>query len=66
MIGYGVALLLLADQLREEEEKVLAPFYADDLSLDGPAQCNACQLQFMMGKGPDRGYFPEPDKLIHI
>eukprot|EP00957_Ditylum_brightwellii_P018888 1420548-Ditylum_brightwellii.AAC.1 len=66
MIGYGVALLPLADQLKEEEKKVLAPFFADDLSLDGPAQCNACQLRFMMDKGPDRGYFPEPDKSIHI
>eukprot|EP00957_Ditylum_brightwellii_P166656 12687061-Ditylum_brightwellii.AAC.1 len=66
MIGYGIALLPLAEQLRQEEKEALVPFYAGDLSLDGPARLNARLLKVMMERGLDRGYFPKPEKLIHI
>eukprot|EP00957_Ditylum_brightwellii_P000567 44131-Ditylum_brightwellii.AAC.1 len=45
---------------------VLAPFYVDDVVLDGPAVSNALQLSILVMHGPDFGYFPEPDKSIHM
>eukprot|EP00957_Ditylum_brightwellii_P070783 5379117-Ditylum_brightwellii.AAC.1 len=66
MIGYGVTLVPLAEQAAWLEEKAIIPFYADDECIDGPACCNARIVKFLVEKGPDRGYFPEPEKSILV
>eukprot|EP00957_Ditylum_brightwellii_P033127 2511124-Ditylum_brightwellii.AAC.1 len=62
MIGYGVPL---AEQMARMEEEAFTPFYTDDECVDGPACSNARVIKFLVEKGPDRGYFPEPEKSIH-
>eukprot|EP00957_Ditylum_brightwellii_P146981 11190340-Ditylum_brightwellii.AAC.1 len=44
----------------------MAPFYADDTLLDGPAEANAQMMLELMEHDPNFGYFPEPEKLIHV
>eukprot|EP00957_Ditylum_brightwellii_P151130 11507743-Ditylum_brightwellii.AAC.1 len=41
MIIYGIALVPLATIIWMQEKDVMAPFYADDALLDGPAKANA-------------------------
>eukprot|EP00957_Ditylum_brightwellii_P161977 12332619-Ditylum_brightwellii.AAC.1 len=59
-------LVLLAEELWAKAAKVLTPLYADDLSLDGLAKANARLILHVMERGPDRGYFMDPTKSIHI
>eukprot|EP00957_Ditylum_brightwellii_P044679 3387409-Ditylum_brightwellii.AAC.1 len=66
MVTYGITLVPLAEQIRAADAEVMVPFYADNITLDGPVGRNACQLKLLMEHGPDRGYFPEPDKSIHV
>jgi hypothetical protein len=66
MVLYGLALTPLAEAIRQAVPQVVQPWYADNAALAGPvtgirtAQCLLLEL------GPRCGYFPEPDKLIHI
>eukprot|EP00957_Ditylum_brightwellii_P050086 3796325-Ditylum_brightwellii.AAC.1 len=62
---YGVALLPLMEITRAADKGVLAPFYANDVALDGPADRNAQLLGILVKHGPDFGFFPEPEKSIH-
>eukprot|EP00957_Ditylum_brightwellii_P105953 8081667-Ditylum_brightwellii.AAC.1 len=66
MVVYGVALLLLAEITRAADKGVLAPFYANNVALDGPADRNAQLLCILVKHGPDFGYFKEPEKSIHV
>eukprot|EP00957_Ditylum_brightwellii_P162740 12392706-Ditylum_brightwellii.AAC.1 len=59
-------LVPLAEELKAKEEAVLPPFYADNLSLDGPAKANVRLMLHVMERGPNRGYFPEPTKSMNI
>eukprot|EP00957_Ditylum_brightwellii_P175620 13371403-Ditylum_brightwellii.AAC.1 len=65
MIGYGITLVPLAEKVAELEVAAITPFYADDECVDGPARCNARIVKFLVEQGPDRGYFPEPEKSVH-
>eukprot|EP00957_Ditylum_brightwellii_P073870 5612644-Ditylum_brightwellii.AAC.1 len=65
MIGYGVTLVPLAEQAAWQEEKAINPFYANDECVDSPACYNTRIVKFLVKKGPDRGYFPKPEKSIH-
>eukprot|EP00957_Ditylum_brightwellii_P103222 7867448-Ditylum_brightwellii.AAC.1 len=66
MVVYGVALLPLTEITRAADKGVLAPFYANDMALDGPADRNAQLLGIRVKHGPNFGYFPEPEKSIHV
>jgi hypothetical protein len=66
MMVYGVALLPLAEKLREAVPTVLQPWYADDFLLMGGAKDNAEGFSLLVKHGPSVGYFPEPSKSIHI
>eukprot|EP00957_Ditylum_brightwellii_P177860 13547244-Ditylum_brightwellii.AAC.1 len=44
----------------------MAPLFADDINLDGPTECSVQILSFLVKRGPNIGYFPEPEKSIHI
>eukprot|EP00957_Ditylum_brightwellii_P117734 8981842-Ditylum_brightwellii.AAC.1 len=63
---YRVALVPLAEIIQVAEKEVLAPFYTDDVGLDGPVGRNAKLLGILVEHGPDFGYFPEPEKSIHV
>ena len=45
---------------------LLSPFYADDAALDGSARRSTQLLKLLIKRGPDQGYFPDPDKSLFI
>eukprot|EP00957_Ditylum_brightwellii_P008520 646279-Ditylum_brightwellii.AAC.1 len=57
MISYRITLVPLAEELSEQEDEVLPPFYVDYFSMDRPARANARLIRHVMERGPDRGYF---------
>ena len=66
MVLYGITLVHLAKDFRAADPGLLSPFYADDAAFDGWAQQSAHLLKLLMERGPDRGYFLEPDKSLFI
>ena len=66
MVPYGINPVPLAEELRDADPNLLSPFYADDASFDGSARRSLAQLHLLMDPGLDRGYFPEPAKLLFI
>eukprot|EP00957_Ditylum_brightwellii_P028913 2184347-Ditylum_brightwellii.AAC.1 len=66
MIIYGITLVPLSNLVQETDRQVLPPFYTDGIALDGAARRNACLLKVLVAWGPDRGYYPEPEKSIHV
>ena len=62
MAIYGIALLPLGEQLREEFPTVLQPWYADDCAMMGSAEDVAACLLVIQKVGPMFGYHPEPEK----
>ncbi|KAL7537944.1 hypothetical protein ACHAXR_008166 [Thalassiosira sp. AJA248-18] len=63
---YGVGLVPLAEQMREEIPTVLQTWFSDDMAGAGTAAHNAECLNFLMKKGPSYGYFHEPEKSWYI
>ena len=41
-------------------------FYAYDAAFDWSARHSVAQLRLLIDQGPERGYFPEPAKLLFI
>ena len=66
MILYGLALVPLAQKIKEAVPEVLQPWYADDCALTGPSRGIAKSMDLLQRLGPARGYFPEPEKSILI
>ena len=66
MVLYGITLVSLAEELRSAVLGLLSPFYADDVAFDGFARRFSQLLNTLMKRGPERVYFPEPDKSLFI
>ena len=66
MVLYWITPLSLANELRAADSGLLSLFYADDAVFDGLSQRSAQLLKLLMERGPDQGYFPEPDKSLFI
>ena len=66
MVLYGITLSPLAEELRAEDSGLLSLFYLDDAEFDGSEIRGAQILKLSMERGPDRGYFPNPDKSLLI
>ena len=66
MVLYGIALLPLAEILREAYPEVLQPWYADDAAMQGPPDQVAACFKLLCKIGPMIGYFPEPEKSFAI
>jgi len=66
MVLYGLALVPLAENLRESVPEVLQPWYADDAAMAGPVQGIAKAMRLLADQGPARGYYPEPAKSIFL
>ena len=66
MVLHGITLVPLAKELRAADLGLLSPFYADDADFDSSAQQSAQLLKLLMKRGPDRGYFPEPENSLFI
>ena len=66
MALYGLALLPLADLLRESHPTVLQPWYADDAAMQGlPREVVDC-FKLLKKLGPLFGYLPEPARSFAI
>ena len=66
MALYGVALLPLAELLREAQPAVMQPWYADDAAMMGFAERVAACFELLIRVGPHFGYHPEPEKSYVI
>ena len=66
MVLYGLSLTPLAMAIRREVPEVVSPWYADDGAMAGKTKDIRPAMQLLMRLGPQRGYYPEPDKSICI
>jgi hypothetical protein len=66
MVLYGLALVPLAEMLREAVPEVLQPWYADDAAMAGPLSGIGRATRLLAEYGPARGYFAEPAKSLLI
>ena len=66
MVLYRITLVPLAEELRAAHPGFLSPFYADDSEFESSAQRSAHILKLLMKRVTDRGYFPEPAKVLFI
>ena len=66
MVLYGITLVPLAEELRDEYPTLLYPFYANDAAFDGLERRSAAQLRLLIDWGTDWSYFPEPYMLLFI
>lgn len=66
MLLYGLTLVPLAKIIREATDQVIQPWYAGDMAMAGPASKIKIAMNLLMKYGPDRGYFPEPDKSVLV
>ena len=63
---YRITLVPLEEELRAADPGLLFPFYADDATFDVLARRSAQLLKLLMNRGPDRGYFLDPDKSLFV
>ena len=66
MILYGITLVPLTEELREEEPTLIQPWYADDAAMIGSTGTVKRAMLKLQELGPTRGYFPEPSKSVLI
>jgi hypothetical protein len=66
MFAYGVSLLLLIQQLKDEIPDVFQPWYADDAGGGGNFWNIRKYFEQLVELGPEYGYFPEPSKSILV
>ena len=66
MVLYVITLVPLAEGLILADPGILSPFYTDDTVFDGSTRQSAQLLKLLMKRGPDQGYFPEPDNSLFI
>ncbi|KAL7503120.1 hypothetical protein ACHAXN_000965, partial [Cyclotella atomus] len=66
MVLYGVALMPLAEHLRECVPDAMTPWYADDSAGVGRAEACARAMLFLTEWGPTYGYYPEVEKSYFI
>ena len=66
MVLYGITLVPLAEESRQADPVLLSPFYADDGAFDGSVRRSIQQLNLLMKRGLDRGYFLGPAMSLFI
>ena len=66
MVLDGIILVHIAKELRAADLGLLSPFYADDAAFNSSERQSAQLLKLLVKRGPDRGYLPDPAKLLFI
>ena len=66
MVLHRTTLVPLAEELRAADPGLLSSFYMDDAAFGGLARQKSQLLILLMKRGPDRRYFPDPDKSLFI
>ena len=66
MIVYGIGVLPLIRELRNAHPRVTQPWYVDYAGAGGMFQQILEQFRDLQARGPARGYYPEPTKIILV
>ena len=66
MVLYGITLFPFSNELQASYPGLLSPFYIDDAAFGGSARRSAHLLKLFIERGADRGYLPNPSKLLFI
>ena len=66
MIAYGIGILPLINNLKQEIPDVPQPWYADDAGALGTFTITDTYFDLLAHQGPGRGYYPKPTKIILI
>ena len=66
MVIYGVAMVPLAERLREEAPRTMQAWYADDSAVSGKASDIGRVVARLCELGPAYGYYPEPAKSVVV
>ena len=66
MIAYGIVILPLIKNLKQEIPDVTHPWYADDTGALGMFARLETYFDSLTRQGPGRGYYPEPSKSVLI
>ena len=66
MVLYRITLVPLGGELQKAYPGLLTSFYTDDAAFDGSLRLSDQLLKMLLERGPDRGYFQDPDKSIFI
>ena len=66
MIAYGIGVLPLIRELWGTHPRVTQPWYADDAGAGGKFPNIMEHLRDLQARGPARGYYPEPTKIILV
>eukprot|EP00957_Ditylum_brightwellii_P131195 10006675-Ditylum_brightwellii.AAC.1 len=59
MVAYDVTLVPFAEKIRAADDSVVAPFYADDVVLDGMTAQNAKLIKLLVERGSDMDTSPD-------
>ena len=66
MIAYGIGVLLLMRELWVARPRVIQPWYADDAEAEGKFTKILEHLRGLPARGPSRGYYPDPTRIILV
>ena len=66
MITYGIGVLPIIRQLRETHHCVTQTSNADDVGEEGTFKHILAHYKGIQMRGPTRGYFPDPTKIILV
>ena len=66
IIAYGIGVLPLIRDLRGAHPRVTQPWYSDDAGAGGKFTNIMEHLRDLQARGPARGYYPEPTKIILV
>ena len=66
MVLYGLSLTPLAKSIRAAVPTVVQPWYAEDAAMAGPVTGIRDAQRLLMEWGPQRGYYPKPEKSVII
>ena len=64
MIAYGIGVFPLIRELQGAHPRVTQPWYTDDARAGGTFQKILEHFWDLQARGPSRGYYPEPTKII--
>ena len=64
MITYGISILPLIKNLKQEIPNVTQPWYADDAGALGTFARLETYFDLLVHQGPGRGYYPKPPNSV--
>ena len=66
MITYGIGVLPLIREILGSHPHTTQPWYADDVGAGGKFEHSIAHLRDLQARGPPRGYYQEPTKIILV